>query len=339
MPFSLRMTCSNPSRLTVALRLSILLCFVGALRAQEPPCLRRTVVASVLTPTGQPVANVPASSFRGTFRGKPVRVLSATRDLGPRRVVVLLDASGSMPQPSNGKWQLALRVARDIVVASPDEFQVALILFADKADLVTGFAEGRKAAADGLAALEPGRGCIPKGKTALFDAILEGLKLLKPARPGDVIYAITDGGENASRSNHDQVEKSLITSRVRFFTFLVTEPLAYHARTSEEMNGPSEMQDLTEKTGGDILMAPGSPPYGRKYDLNEKERAELGRSVAQLYRQMSQFYLLELELPVPVDRPRQWKLEMVDARGGKSKEWHATYQRILLPCSAPTPQK
>src|SRR2546425_7654913 len=56
--------------------------------AQETPCLRRTVMASVLTLAGQPVASVPTSSFKGEFRRKPVRILSATRDLGPRRIVV-----------------------------------------------------------------------------------------------------------------------------------------------------------------------------------------------------------------------------------------------------------
>jgi len=127
MPFSLRMTNSNPSRLTVVLRLSILLCLAGGLRAQEPPCLQRTAVANVLTEAGQQVADVPASSFRGTFRGKPVRVVSATRDLGPRRIVVLLDASGSMGQP--GKWELARGAVREIVLTSPAEYQIAFLIF------------------------------------------------------------------------------------------------------------------------------------------------------------------------------------------------------------------
>src|SRR5467141_1462932 len=71
--------------------------------AQETPCLRRTVMASV-TLAGQPVASVPTSSFKGEFRGKPVRILSATRDLGPRRIVVLLDASASMAGLKKEKW-------------------------------------------------------------------------------------------------------------------------------------------------------------------------------------------------------------------------------------------
>src|SRR2546428_12528825 len=71
--------------------------------AQETPCLRRTVMASV-TLAGQPVASVPTSSFKGEFRGKPVRILSATRDLGPRRIVVLLDASASMAGFQKEKW-------------------------------------------------------------------------------------------------------------------------------------------------------------------------------------------------------------------------------------------
>ena len=338
MPFSLRMTNWNSSNRTIALSLFILLCLVGGLRAQEPPCLQRTVVANVLTEAGQPVAGVPASSFRGTFRGKPVRVLSATRDVGPRRIVVLLDASGSMSSILTTKWQLARRAARDIVTTAPKESQVALLVFADKVDIVVGFAEGRKAAEDGLAAIEAGRGSFPKGKTALFDAILEGLNLLGSAQAGDVIYAITDGGDNASHSNFRKVEEALVAARVRYFTFLVTQPPLSRAQTPEEMNGASDMQQLTERTGGAILSAPGYWQYVRNYPLTEEERVKLGLRVAQLYRQMNQFYLLEVELPVWVDKPRDWKLEMVDARGAKRKGWHAAYQMILLPCNSPIPK-
>src|SRR3989442_225442 len=97
--------------------------------AQETPCLRRTVMASVLTLADQPVASVPTSSFKGEFRRKPVRILSATRDLGPRRMVVLLDASGSMAGLTKGKWDLVLR---DVAAHAPPDSSVALLVFNDK---------------------------------------------------------------------------------------------------------------------------------------------------------------------------------------------------------------
>ena len=302
--------------------------------AQETPCLRRTVMASV-TLAGQPVASVPTSSFKGEFRGKPVRILSATRDLGPRRIVVLLDASGSMLESSNGKWLLARRAASDLVMTASPEFQMALLVFAKKVDAVVGFAEGRKATAEKLTALGAGTKTFPKGPrlTALYDAILVALGMLEPAHPGDIIYAITDGGDNASRARPDEVERALFAAGVRFFTFFL---LPYRTRPPEEMAGLSDLPRLAETTGGNALFTPGSQGYGRGYKLDEKEQAALGFSLKMLYSQVIQFYRLEVELPEPVNKRRGWKLEMVNERGAKMKEWQVAYQATLLPCKSTT---
>ena len=333
MPFSLRMTNSNPSRLTVVLRLSILLCLAGGLRAQEPLCLQRTVVANVLTEAGQPVADVPASSFRGTFRGKPVRVVSATRDLRPRRIVVLLDASGSMLE-GGGKWQLARRAVGDILSALPAKDQIALLVFAAKVDAVVGFSEGRRAIADKIAALEAGRKAFPKGSryTALFDAMMESLSLLQPAQQGDVIYLISDGGDSDSRAKPDKVKQALLRAGVRLFVMGLVDRVDFRLRTPEELNVPSLMRDFAEDTGGDILMVEG-------YTFTGKREAALNLNLKLLYSQMTQFYRLEVALAEPIDRPGRWQLKLVDDNGKEVKLWHPAYQSILLPCNPPTAQK
>src|SRR5437660_12815431 len=74
--------------------------------AQETPCLRRTVMASVLTLAVQPVASVSTSSFKGELRRKRVLVLSAMRDVGRRRFVVLLYAIGSSAGLATRDWDL-----------------------------------------------------------------------------------------------------------------------------------------------------------------------------------------------------------------------------------------
>jgi len=327
------MTNSNPSRRTLGLNLFILLCLVGGLRAQEPPCMQRTVVANVLTEAGQPVADVPASSFRGTFHGKSVRVLSATRDLGPRRVVVLLDASGSMLD-GGAKWQLARRAVSDILNALPAKDQIALLVFAAKVDAVVGFSEGRQAIADRIAALEAGRKSFPKGSrnTALLDAMLEGLSLLQPAQRGDVIYLISDGGDNISRAKPDKVERALLATGVRLFALGFVDPSGYRSRTLDELIGSSLLHDFPEDTGGALLILEG-------YSFEGKREAELNLSLRRLYSQMTQYYRLEVALTEPIDKPGRWKLKLVDDNGKEVKLWHPAYQSILLPCNPPTAQK
>ena len=333
MLFSLRMTSSNQSPRRVALSVSVSLCLVSSLRAQEPPCLQRTVVANVLTEAGQPVADVPASSFRGTFRGKPVRVLSATRDLGPRRVVVLLDASGSMLD-GGAKWPLARRAVGDILNALPAKNQITLLVFAAKVDAVVGFSEGRQAIADKIAALEAGRKAFPKGSrnTALLDAMLQGLSLLQPAQQGDVIYLISDGGDNASRAEPDKLERELLATGVRLFALGFVDPSGNRSRTRDELIGSSLLHDFAEDTGGALLILEG-------YSFEGKREAELNLSLRRLYSQMTEFYRLEVALAEPIDKPGRWKLKLVDDDGKEVKPWHPAYQSVLLPCNPPTAKR
>src|SRR3989442_11304005 len=244
---------------TVFLRHTLVLpCIVAAgvvLEAvgQETPCLRRTVMASV-TVAGQPVASVPTSGFKGEFRGKPVRILSATRDVGPRRIVVLLDARGSMGGLTKGKWDLVLRAATDVAAHAPSDSSVALLVFNDKVKQKVDFSAGPQAVLERIAqvraGLTPDR--LPAGRTPLRDAVLEGLKLLEPATPGDVIYAITDGGDNASKISPVAVEKALVSAGIRIVAFLVVDYPGLR-RVPEELYGPDDVLQLVQATDGSDL--------------------------------------------------------------------------------------
>jgi hypothetical protein len=57
-------------------------------------------------------------------------------------------------------------------------------------------------------------------KTALFDPILEALKLLQPFQCGDVLYAITHGGDNASQASPAHTKATLLESGVRLLAFV-----------------------------------------------------------------------------------------------------------------------
>ncbi len=301
--------------------------------AQETPCLRRTVMASVLTLAGQPVASVLTSSFKGEFRGKPVRILSATRDLGPRRIVVLLDASGSMAGLTKGKWDLVLRAASDVAAHAPPDSSVALLVFNDKVKQEVDFSAGPKAVLERIAQVREGRtpDRLPAGRTPLRDAVLEGLKLLEPVTPGDVIYVITDGGDNASKSSSIAVEKALLSAGIRLFGFLAADGPELR-RTPEELSGPHDFLQLVQATGGNALQLNGTSWSEPRYPEEERDRMALTAATRRLYLQMAQFYRLEVELPEPVNKRRGWKLEMVNERGAKMKEWQVAYQATLLPC-------
>lgn len=302
------------------------------LRAEEGSCLRRTMAVNVHDEEGNRVSGLTPADFRGTFRGQAVRILSVEVDHAPRRIVVLLDISGSMTD--RNKWEVARTMAEDIVLFAPVENSVALIVFAEEVVDRVDFAQGRSAVAEKLTAMantdEPPYQV--KGQTAFFDALQEGISLLDPVRPGDVIYAFTDGGDNRSRSKPREVEKALLSAGVRFFAFIYYDS----RRQSEGFLGPALLDKLIEATGGSWVVFPPPGSYSSKF--SGKQAAAVKAAARQVYGEMTEFYRLEVELPVEMALPhapqklRGWKLEVVDERGKKRKDLTVHYPEKLAPC-------
>ncbi len=321
--------------------LALLVFSVARLPAQEATCIRHTVVVNVLDREGFPIAGFTEKDFNGEFRGKPVRILSAAIDERPKRIVVLLDASGSMLAYPDGKWKLALEAVRNIFASAPVGTSLALLVFGTKIDEKVGFAEGRAAAVQKLKALEPGRKAFGKGerRTALFDAILEGLSLLGSPQPGDVIYAITDGGENRSHNKARKVEQAVLSAGVRLDVLLLSlgQSSVFARIVPEEFEGARALGGFIEATGGSLLLVTGGNPNLAWFGLGEEDRSALKHSLERLNRQMGEVYRLEVELPQPVDKPRNWKLELVAQSGINNKELRLVYPRKLMPCQAGKP--
>lgn len=318
----------------------LLLCFGSWLQGQDVPC-QQSVSVNVLDGNGNPLQGLGAGHFRGRFRGKPVRILSVTREVRSPRIVMLLDTSDSMVgRGASGKWELAWQVARDIILRTPPKNSVALVTFADEVDRQVNFADNpNPALLEELAALKAGRKAFPKGRrrTALYDAILAALAMLQPPQAGDVVYVITDGWDNASRARIKQIEGALLSSGVRLFTSLLINSRVLLAGWPEPLEN---FVELVKTTGGnrlDVFSTPIGPVS--TFDLAEKERAVLQLNLEQLYREMTEYYRLEVEPQRRVDKPRKWKLELAEIPGVSKKDLGIVYQHKLAPCSAPTSSK
>jgi hypothetical protein len=60
-----------------------------------------------------------------------------------------------------------------------------------------------------------------KGTTALYSAVTEAASSFRGKQFGDVIYLVTDGGENHSPMNFGPFVKNLVARGIRVFIFLV----------------------------------------------------------------------------------------------------------------------
>jgi len=147
----------------------------GPSQAQQDSCLHRTIAVNVLSEDVHTIEGLSTQNFRGKVRGHTVKIVSVNRDSGPRRIVIVLDASGSM----RDVWRLEISAAEGLLNTDKDS-SFALLTFSTQIDQRIDFTPDRKKLLDLLAGLEGSTNGSPKGRTALRDALAGSLDLLRP---------------------------------------------------------------------------------------------------------------------------------------------------------------
>ena len=303
---------------------------------QTDRCLHRTVPVTVLDPAGRFVTNLSVADFEAKFRGKPVQILGLTRDTNPRRVLILLDVSGSMLTTERHKWQMTLEVVGDAVAHLPAETRVALSIFDERIRESLGFSAGRKAVAERVIALKAGASALPSKtrRTALWDSLLKAVSLFGQPRPGDAVYLISDGGDNLSKTSPRQVEEAFLEAHARLFTFLLISRSQLGYLMPGEQEGLNALKEISESTGGDhIVLAVGGKTERFVFQLGKDVRAAVVRAAQDIYAQMKDMSWLEISLPVSVDRPREWSLQLNRRQNKGFQHFELRYPHKLLPCS------
>ena len=296
----------------VAILTAVLLSTICSSNAQQPDnCTSRNVVVDALDREGNLVSNLKTTDFRATVHGVTVHILDGTPTKGPQRVVILLDISGSMANSLSAGRALA----GNLVATQTGTLQPALVLFSDHVLTTSDFSHPP---GDVLHILEnlPGG----KGRTALLDALKHAANIFGEPHIGDAAYVISDGGDNASRVQVGEVEQEFLSKGIRIFFF--TFRYRYYP-TQEERQAPDLLDDLAHTTGGQALQID-SEDW-------QKTQEQVSSEVRKLYKQMSNFYTLQLELPA-INKWESLKLELLDEKGRKRKEVRLFYPHRLAPC-------
>jgi Mg-chelatase subunit ChlD len=317
----------------------LLLLAYGTFAAAQtaPTQSTRSLLVNVLDQNGNAVRDLTKDGFRAKVNGHPAAVVESRYSLAPRRIVALLDTSGSMAGETekNKKWQIAREAVEDLLSDTPADVKVALLTFSSQVHDVFDFSQSRSSMAAWLKD-EPRRRAEIKGRTALYDAVLAATKLLEPSRPGDAIYVITDGWDNSSHISGANTRKLLLQSRIRLFVFLLAEPLPFQS----EGLGPDSLMELARATGGFVFGVAGRtagasffPSWDFEYDYNERTRERIRLYSQALSIQVNGFYTLQLETPLQPGKLRKVSLEIVDGRGQPRKDVAFTYSTLLPPQS------
>jgi hypothetical protein len=325
---------SRGTKLFLAILIPLILFSSGLARqAPNPPAtpVTRPVLVNVFDLNGNAVRDLTKDDFRIRLNGKPAAVLRAEYSLAPRRIVVLLDMSGSMAgETDTKKWRIAREVLEDFLAQTAGDVPIAMLTFSGQVRDVFDFSQGSTAITNWLKQGPSQRTNIKiPARTALFDAILEGLKLLQPFQPGDAVYAITDGGENASHASTSYTKAILVKSGVRLFAFLFAEVMP----PGGEQAGRDSFLEMVADSGGLAFGVSGRQRVGGaswefEYGYDEHDREKVKLYTQELKIQVSGFWTLELVVPSS-NKESKVKLEVVD-RGGKTRKDVAfTYPRVL----------
>ena len=216
----------------------------------EPPALRADsrpikvdvslvlVSVSVVDPKNREVVGLNKEDFEVFERKERQAIRHFSSEDAPISLGVIFDASGSMADKIDR--------ARDAVVeffkiANPqDEF--FMITFNDQPQGVTDFTQSVEDIAERLPYT------VPKGRTALLDAIYLGLHKMHAAKyEKKALLIISDGGDNHSRYSESEIKNLVKESDVQIYSIGIYDR---YFQSEEERLGPQLLSDISEITGG-----------------------------------------------------------------------------------------
>jgi VWFA-related protein len=179
----------------------------------------------------------------------------------------LFDASGSMSDKLDKARMAVMQFFRS---SNPDD-EFFLISFNDRPNQVSEFTQDENTLQNKLNFTEA------KGRTSLLDAIYLGLHEMRKAKHSrKVLLIFSDGGDNHSRYNENEIKKAVKESDVQIYTVGIYEPYSSRSRTPEELAGPSLLTEISEMTGGRQF------PVENPNDLPDIAR-KIGRELRNLY--------------------------------------------------------
>ncbi len=300
--------------------------------AQEG-CRVRTVPVSAFSRQGASVPLVESANFVASYGDKAVRVTSVTVEQRPQQMVLLLDVSGSMLGATDRAWKVPIEVAREVLGYMPPNMDIGLAIFSGRMFPLVDPTKDHQKLIGEVEALLANRRLIEEkltAGTALWDSILQASGMFRRSQAGDVIYVITDGADNQSIANSRVVARTLAATGVRLFCFGIANSEWLKLRTADQVTGATELTRVMEGTGGWGMAATVA-----EWDAFRETRMPEGfeRAMNLQYRQLANFYRVNLELPEPISQPQQWKLLLTGMDEPKTRDLELIYPAQLMPCN------
>lgn len=196
------------------------------------------IPVTVTDPMNRLVTGLEKENFSLWDNGQKEEIRHFSSEDAPISLGVIFDMSGSM----NNKVDKAKEaVVEFFKTANPDD-EFFMIAFNDKPEMITDFTSSIEQIQGQLVY------AIPRGRTALLDAIYMGLaKMRKAQHQKKALLIISDGGDNHSRYTESEIKSMVKEADVQIFAIGVFDNAP---GTPEEQNGPITLASITDVTGG-----------------------------------------------------------------------------------------
>jgi Ca-activated chloride channel family protein len=173
------------------------------------------------------------------FEGKEKQdIQHFSNEDAPVSVGIIFDMSGSMTDKIDRAREAVLQFCK---TANPqDEF--FMITFSDQPRLAAGFTSNPDDIQNKLIYT------VPKGRTALLDALYLGMHKMRDAKnQRKALLIISDGGDNHSRYTEEEIKSQIKEADVIVYGIGVYDS---YFPTIEERLGPQLLSDISQVTGG-----------------------------------------------------------------------------------------
>jgi Ca-activated chloride channel family protein len=227
------------------------------------------VNVSVTDPEDRPLNSLQKNDFRVFENEIEQEILTFSHEDVPISIGLLFDTSGSMAD----KKEKAIRAALQVLQSANPEDEFFLVSFGSRARLEREFTSNIEDLQSEMASM------VPKGRTALLDAIALGVDEMKNARNRRrALVIISDGGDNSSRHNLNQIRTTLQEADCQIFSMGVFDDASL-LHTREERQGPALLAEFAERTGGRsfaVSSADELPHIAAKIGVALRDRYVLG---------------------------------------------------------------
>ncbi|HEY7354619.1 MAG TPA: VWA domain-containing protein [Terriglobales bacterium] len=196
------------------------------------------VPVTVTDPMNRLVTGLDKENFQ-VFEGKERQeVRNFSSEDAPVSLGVIFDMSGSM----SSKIERAREAVIEFFKTANPQDEFFLVAFADKPEEVSDFTQSIDDVQGKLVFT------VPKGRTALLDAIYLGISKMREAKyPKKALLIISDGGDNHSRYTEGEIKSLVKEADVMIYSIGIYD---HYFQTEEERLGPALLSDISDLSGG-----------------------------------------------------------------------------------------